>query len=247
MSISTGSVRNAVPKINKTSEGGNVMGKYVCSICGYVYDEAQGIPEAAGIGPGTRWEDLPDGWVCPLCGATKGEFEQEVESTASVGKKQTPVTELSEELKELSPLEISALCTNLARGCEKQYKPAAAALFTELAGYFKAVSVPAQAPDFDQLLTAVEKDLGEGFPNANGVASVAKDRGALRALVWGEKVTRIIKSLLTRYQKEGDAMLEKTGVYLCTICGFIYIGDNLPDVCPVCKVPNWKFDKVEGR
>ena len=60
-------------------------------------------------------------------------------------------------------------------------------------------------------------------------------------------MTRILKSLLTRYEKEGDAMLEHTGVYVCTICGFIYIGDTPPEICPVCKVPNWKFEKIEGR
>ena len=52
------------------------MAKYVCSICGYVYDEAAGIPEK-GIAPGTKWEDLPDDWVCPLCGVGKSEFERE--------------------------------------------------------------------------------------------------------------------------------------------------------------------------
>ena len=41
------------------------MAKYTCSICGYVYDEAKGIPEA-GIVAGTKWEELPDDWVCPL-------------------------------------------------------------------------------------------------------------------------------------------------------------------------------------
>jgi rubrerythrin len=150
-------------------------------------------------------------------------------------------------MQELSPLEISALCSNLARGCEKQYKPEEADLFKELAGYFKSVSAPSEDPNFSRLLDLIEKDLEEGFPNANAVAADAKDRGALRALAWSEKVTRILKSLLTRYQKEGEAMLENTGVYVCTICGFVYIGDKLPEVCPVCKVPNWKFEKIEGR
>ena len=86
-----------------------------------------------------------------------------------------------------------------------------------------------------------------GFPTANAVSSDLKDRGALRALVWSEKVTRNLKSLLTRYEKEGDAMLENTNVYVCTICGFIYVGDNPPEFCPVCKVPSWKFEKIEGR
>jgi len=79
------------------------------------------------------------------------------------------------------------------------------------------------------------------------VASGVKDRGALRALVWSEKVTRILKSLLIRYQQEGESMLENTNVYVCTICGFIYIGDTPPEICPVCKVPSWKFEKIEGR
>lgn len=222
------------------------MGKYVCSICGYIYDEAKGISEA-GIAPGTAWEDLPEDWVCPLCGASKEEFEKMGESSPSEEKKTIPVIESSSDMKELSPLEISALCTNLARGCEKQYKPEEAALFNQLAEYFKNATAPAKSPNFDQLIALIEKDLEEGFPAANTVAEDVRDRGALRALVWSEKVTRILKSLLTRYQKEGEAMLQSTGVYVCTICGFIYIGDNLPDICPVCKVPNWKFEKVEGR
>ena len=222
------------------------MGKYVCSICGYIYDEATGIPEA-GIAPGTKWEDLPDDWVCPICGASKAEFEKQSETAVSSKKKPKHVVEMSTDMQELSPLEISTLCTNLARGCEKQYKSKEAALFTELAGYFKDTSLPAKNPDYNQLIALIEKDLEQGFTNANAIASDSKDRGALRALVWSEKVTRILKSLLTRYQKEGDAMLENTGVYVCTICGFVYIEDTPPEICPVCKVPNWKFEKVEGR
>jgi rubredoxin len=52
------------------------MKKYVCSVCGYVYDEAEGIP-GDGIAPGTLWGDLPEDWVCPLCGAEKSEFEEQ--------------------------------------------------------------------------------------------------------------------------------------------------------------------------
>lgn len=222
------------------------MGKYVCSVCGYIYDEAKGIPEA-GIAPGTAWKDLPEDWVCPLCGAAKAEFIEQGESVAPFNKKPISVIEESTDMKEMSLLEISALCTNLARGCEKQYKSDEAVLFIELAGYFKAASAPAKDPNFEQLIALIENDLNAGFVNAKVVASDVNDRGALRALVWSEKVTRILKSLLTRYQKEGEAILENTGVYVCTICGFVYIGDNLPEVCPVCKVPNRKFEKVEGR
>jgi rubredoxin len=51
------------------------MKKYVCSICGYVYDEAVGAPEK-GIAPGTKFEDLPDDFDCPMCGADKSVFEE---------------------------------------------------------------------------------------------------------------------------------------------------------------------------
>ena len=220
------------------------MRKFVCSICGYIYEEAQGIPDA-GIAQGTKWGNLPENWTCPLCGASKSEFREQGAQAAV--KKPIIGQEVSTDEKELSPLETSALCSNLARGCEKQYKAEEAALFTELAAFFKAVATPSDAPDMKKLLTLIEKDLDEGFPLANAVSGDAKDRGALRALVWSEKVTRILKSLLTRYQNEGDAMLEHTGVYVCTICGFIYIGDALPEICPVCKVPSWKFEKIEGR
>ena len=52
------------------------MKQYVCSVCGYIYDEAAGIPDD-GIAPGTLWDQLPEDWVCPLCGAAKSEFEEE--------------------------------------------------------------------------------------------------------------------------------------------------------------------------
>ena len=51
------------------------MAKYVCGACGYVYDEAVGIPEC-GIAPGTKFEDLPKDFDCPLCGAGKELFEK---------------------------------------------------------------------------------------------------------------------------------------------------------------------------
>ena len=52
------------------------MKKYVCSICGFVYDEEKGYPEE-GIAPGTKWEDVPADFVCPLCGVGKEQFEAE--------------------------------------------------------------------------------------------------------------------------------------------------------------------------
>lgn len=52
------------------------MKKYVCNICGWVYDEAAGDPDN-GIAPNTKFEDLPDDFVCPLCGVGKDDFSEE--------------------------------------------------------------------------------------------------------------------------------------------------------------------------
>jgi rubredoxin len=54
------------------------MNKYECSVCGYIYDPAEGDPDN-GAAPGTAFEDLPDDWVCPVCGVEKAEFEKVVE------------------------------------------------------------------------------------------------------------------------------------------------------------------------
>lgn len=51
-----------------------IMKTWMCNICGFIYDEAQGVPEE-GIAPGTKWEDVPPNWTCPECGARKEDFE----------------------------------------------------------------------------------------------------------------------------------------------------------------------------
>jgi rubredoxin len=50
------------------------MAKYQCTVCGYVYDEEEGDSES-NVPPNTLWDDLPEEWVCPVCGAKKEEFE----------------------------------------------------------------------------------------------------------------------------------------------------------------------------
>lgn len=218
------------------------MKTYVCTVCGYIYEEAKGIP-SAGIAPGTKFEDLPADWACPLCKASKSAFKEQVTDSQP-----TPQSLTAPEVeKELSPMEMSIICSNLARGCEKQYLAKEAENFTKLAEHFRAKAESAVAPDFSKLVELVEKDLETGYPYANAVSGEKPDRGALRSLVWSEKVSRMLESLLRRYEQEGDKMLEHTGVYVCTICGFVWVGDAPPELCPVCKVPSWKFEKMEER
>lgn len=54
----------------------NIMASYICTVCGWVYDEAKGDPDS-GIKPGTLWKDVPDDWVCPVCGAAKSDFDKQ--------------------------------------------------------------------------------------------------------------------------------------------------------------------------
>ena len=56
-------------------KGGNDTMKYVCEICGRVYDEDEGCPES-GIAPGTKWEDVPGDFECPVCYVGKDQFSE---------------------------------------------------------------------------------------------------------------------------------------------------------------------------
>ena len=208
------------------------MKQYICSICGYIYDEASSGP----------WEALPDDWKCPLCGADKSAFREKAEPIKVESTPDKPQVE-----KELSAMEMSIICSNLARGCEKQYLPRQAEDFRKLAEFFRSKAEPVREASTQKLLELIEHDLSVGYPYGNAVSSDKPDRGALRCQVWSEKVTRMLQSLLRRYESEGDKILENTGVWVCTVCGFVYVGDAAPELCPVCKVPSWKFEKVEGR
>lgn len=219
------------------------MKKMICSVCSYTYDEAKGIPEA-GIAPGTKWEALPEDWKCPLCGAGKEAFQEKTAAKQSTAQEQLEKPHVE---KELSAMEMSIICSSLAQGCEKQYLKAQSDAFRKLADFFKSKAEPVKEANIQKLLALLEADLTVGYPYGNKVSSEKPDRGALRCQAWSEKVTRMLKSLLSRYEAEGEKMLENTGVYVCTVCGFVYVGDSAPELCPVCKVPSWKFEKMERR
>jgi len=203
--------------------------RYICKICGYVYDEEESGP----------WNELPEDWKCPLCGAGKESFRPEAEEQP---KAEAEAVMEEEDIRPLSNAEISILRSNLAKGCEKQYLPDQAAAFTRLSEWFRKRGPEAVDPSFEALLEKIDRDLSEGYPQANAAANAVGDRGALRSLVWSEKVTMILQSLLSRSAGTNDGQ----GVYVCTICGFIYVGNELPERCPVCKVPNFKFRKIGG-
>ena len=209
--------------------------KYVCQICGYVYDDAkEKVPFA----------ELPDDWKCPLCGAAKSDFKPEANGDEK--KVVTAIEPMEADLEKLSAGQLAALCSNLARGCEKQYKQEEADLFRQLADYFTAVVPEVNDASVEKLAKELQTD-ADNYAAVRATADANADRGAARVCVWGEKVTRMLSSLVNRYLNEGEAMLKDTNIWVCTTCGFVYIGDTPPELCPVCKVPAWKFEKIEGR
>ncbi len=208
--------------------------RYICRICGYIYDEAkEKVP----------FHELPDSWRCPLCGAAKSEFKAEEE--AAPAAKAAPAVPHADPEK-LTPGQLAAVCSNLARGCEKQYRPEEAGLFRTLADHFAAQVPPAEDATAERVSALLLQDTGN-YPGIRAAVDGYGDRGAARICVWGEKVTRMLSSLVERYLQEGEAMLEGKDVWVCTVCGFVYIGTEAPALCPVCKVPSWKFEKTEGR
>ena len=235
------------------------MAKYICMVCRYVYDEDKGIPEK-GIPAGTKWEDLPDDWVCPVCGSPKEEFEPldddssapaaaptktapKASKTGGLGGTVSIPNGYDDDMREISYAEAAVLCSNLAMGCEKQYLPEEAAAFRKISEFYMSKAAPIEGT-FDDLLNLVNETLAT---NAEALKTSIDevDHGANRAAFWNDGVTRMLKGILARYGKDGAAMLDGTKIFVCDICGFIYIGDAPPAVCPVCKVPSLKIFEVK--
>ena len=217
--------------------------KYVCTMCGYIYDEDV---------EGTKFSELPDTWTCPLCGAPKDAFvpldepkEEKKEEVKVEVESVNPTTE-DEDLVELSYGELAGLFTSLARGAEKQYLDEESKYFKEIANYFEKNTKNDGETNIDLLSSLMNEMTTNNFVNYREVATNNSDRGSLRAITWGEKVTKLAKGLVDRYIKEGDNFLKDTHIFICTVCGFIYIGEKAPDVCPICKVPGFKFEEIKG-
>jgi rubrerythrin len=140
------------------------------------------------------------------------------------------------------------ILSNLAKALEKQYRSHEAELMWKVADYFDDVLPAPESPDFTGLvksLTADEAEYLEPVRQASAATeSKPADRGALRAATWGGKVNAIQKSLADRYAKKGDELLEGKKLFVCEACGFMFLGDTAPDICPVCKAPALRFAAV---
>lgn len=223
----------------------NKLKRYRCSICGYIYDEAV---------EGVKFEDLPSDWKCPLCGAPKALFEEvKEENKKEENKKEENNTiqteelnkteQETEDLRELSNYEISLICSNLARGCKMQYLEEEQELFSKLAKYYEEKEEVTEGILTD-ISQKVENDI-QNLDKAINIADKYEDRGAKRIITWATKSTNMMKAILANIEKNGIEQLKNTKIWVCDICGFVYIGDVPPEVCPICKVPNLKILEVK--
>ncbi len=211
------------------------MKKYRCTICGYIYDEAK---------EKVKFVDLPDDWKCPLCGAPKSLFEEIKEEKEEIKEesKVEVIEEVDDDLRELSNYEISLICSNLARGCEKQYLEEEKDLFRELSKYYEGLEED-KTGSLDDVINMIDNDINN-FSKAMEVFSKYDDRGSKRVVNWANKSTNIMKVVIDTYKEKGIDYIKNTKIWVCDICGFVYIGDNPPKVCPVCKVPSLKILEV---
>ena len=109
------------------------MKEYICSVCGYVH-KTDG--------------ELPDDFKCPICGAGKDAFKlKEDAADRTESNLEKPHFE-----KELSPMEMSIICSNLSRGCEKQYMSKESENFRKLAEFFRSKAEPVSEVSTEKLL-----------------------------------------------------------------------------------------------
>ena len=211
------------------------MRKYRCTICGYIYDDSK---------EKVKFVDLPDDWKCPACGAPKSLFEEIKEEKEKIKEEEKVeiIEEVDDDLRELSNYEISLICSNLAKASEKQYLEEEKDLFKELSRHYEELESD-KTGSLDDVIDMVNSDINS-FSKAMEVFSKYDDRGAKRVVNWASKSTNIMKVIIDTYKEKGIDYIKNTKIWVCDICGFIYVGDNPPKVCPVCRVPSVKILEV---
>lgn len=209
------------------------MKKYRCTICGYIYDDAK---------ENVKFEDLPDDWKCPLCGAPKSAFEEIKEEPEEKTKQQESLEE-EDELRSLTKEEITYICSNLAKACEKQYLEKEQSLFQDLANYYEKQIEPEKST-LKEVKENIQTELNS-MNDATKRADEKEDRGTKRVLTWATKTSNMMKIILDNYEEKGIDYIKNTKIWVCDICGFIYVGDEPPKICPVCKVPSLKILEVK--
>lgn len=137
-----------------------------------------------------------------------------------------------------------SLFSNLALAARKLDQIEKSESLEKLSRYFEPAADAGPGGTLEELALQIDTDLKTGYLAVREKARAQGDRGALRAVTWGEKVSAVQKSFITRYQKADEAFLDNQDIYVCEACGFIFAGKQAPDICPVCKAPAKKFVKI---
>ncbi|MCI5130083.1 MAG: hypothetical protein D3904_00870 [Candidatus Electrothrix sp. EH2] len=200
--------------------------EYKCGICNYQLEA------------GKRPEDLDEDWTCPVCHAKK-------ETLVKVVAQPEVEVVLDPDLPEnLSSGQLSALFGNLAKGSEKQGRTDEKKLFQALADYYKGRMTTSSGKGYNEIKSLLAENMDEDFHAAMTEAKTFGDRGALRALTWGERTSHMISSLLKNKAESLDKIRQGQSVYVCQICGYVVVHDEVLERCPVCGVPNHKIEAV---
>jgi rubredoxin len=218
------------------------MSIYVCKVCGFEYDESKGYP-SLGIEPNTKWDNIPDNFKCPVCGASKKDFYKKEEESTTISEQKPLKRNNHDNIDGLDPMILSAICLNLAKGTEKEFRAEESSLFLDLGNYFGTKLIKSTG-DLESLIYTFNKSVKEEIPHSKEVSKEEKDRGSLRCLTWAEKVTLIMNGILNNFKKDGTNILKGKKIFVCEICGFISIGETKPEVCPICKVPALKIHEI---
>ena len=266
---------------------------YVCDICGWEYDEAKGLPEQ-GIEPGTKWADVPDDFVCPLCGCPKEQFSAmgtaaDVEEAAPIAAPLDPKV-----MRNFSYglFVLTARDGDRDNGCiinaamQASSEPLRVTVCVNKANYTHDMIVKTGVFNLSFLTEDATFDTCRNFGfrsgrdadklaavtfrrAANGVAYLTRE---CCAYLSGRVVQSVDLGSHTMFIAEvtGGEVLSSASVatyayyfahikpkpqvlpeaenkgWLCTVCGYIYSGEELPGdyVCPICKHPASDFQKI---
>ncbi|HAK47053.1 MAG TPA: hypothetical protein DCO79_14195 [Spirochaeta sp.] len=135
---------------------------------------------------------------------------------------------------------LPVIFSNLQKASEKQQNYDSAEHFGKLSEKYYQDAV---SGDLRTIKDMIVTDISS-MADIQSLAGENGDRGILRALRWGGKVAAIQKSLIDRYLSKGEALTEGKEIFLCEACGFIFLGNAVPGLCPVCKAPSSRFTKV---
>ena len=160
---------------------------------------------------------------------------------------------LMEQVQKQNELPADALSlafSSLAQSAARQQRPNMAKLLSALAQSYQIQALNASRQDTpvkDRTaeLSSIQAQIqtqSQEYDPANAQAAALGERGVLRALLWGKKVTMIQNSLLNRLNRQGAGLFkDKQSVHVCEACGFVIVKEGAPDICPICKAPRERF------